>query len=158
MTVCVIILLGVSAQASGISKITDIKGRYLGSDGNSQTISELKGKPVLVTFWASWCMPCLMEIPTLNDIHQKYSGRGLQVIGINIDAPSTDEVKRLAEKYRMRYKVGLARDELIQELAINAIPMSFLFSSDGQLHRMYAGQPPAAVLTADIDKAVAKQP
>jgi thiol-disulfide isomerase/thioredoxin len=143
--------------ASDMNKITDIKAGYVGIDGLTASLGAMKGKPVLLTFWASWCGPCIAEVPTLNEIHQKYGNRGLQVLGISVDAGSADQVRQFAEKYHMHYRVGIARADLIKELSIGVIPISLLFDPDGSLLRQYTGQPPSEVLMGDIDKAMASQ-
>ncbi len=74
--------------------------------GRSRQISEWQGKVVLVNFWATWCAPCREEIPMLVSLHEKFSAKGLEIVGIAVDSAS--KVGEYASKYRIPYPVLIA--------------------------------------------------
>lgn len=92
---------------------------------------ELKGKPAIVEFWATWCPPCRKSIPHLNEISKKYKDKGLVVVGI------TDEDKATVEKFRkgtpMEYTVALDEGQLGRKLGINGIPHAFVVDKEGKV-------------------------
>ena len=92
---------------------------------------DLKGKPAIVEFWATWCPPCRALVPHLNEINKKYQDKGLVVIGI------TNEDKDTVEKFRkatpMEYHIALDKKELGDKLGVVGIPHAFLVDKDGKI-------------------------
>src|SRR5207245_4206477 len=75
-------------------------------DGGRVSLSELRGKPVLLNFWATWCAPCRVEMPWLVELHEKYRAQGLQIIGVSLDdSGSTQEVAALAKERGVNYQL-----------------------------------------------------
>ena len=106
-------------------------------------LDELKGKVVLVNFWAIFCGPCSLEIPDFNELYEKYNKRGFEILGI-----STTDTKQNLEKflkaYKMDYPVLFGTPSEIQKVTtayggIYSIPQSFLIDKDGQIIRAYPG-------------------
>lgn len=108
--------------------------------GQSHKLSEWNGKLLLVNFWATWCAPCLKEIPMLVEAQLRNGARGLQVVGVAMDEvqPVTEMSQRLQINYPVMAggpEVGQAMDALGEELG--ALPFSVLISPDGHiLHRV----------------------
>lgn len=122
--------------------------------GNQLSLRELKGSPVLVTFWASDCRSCLQEMPTMEALYRRYSGRGLKIIGVamNYDIPS--RVMDLVRSGRITYPVAF---DLSAELAkafgnVSLVPNSFLIAPDGRIVFHKLGLLDMAVLDAQIEK------
>jgi thiol-disulfide isomerase/thioredoxin len=79
-----------------------------GPDDKPVVLASLKGKPLLVNFWARWCGPCRKEIPDLAATHAKFRGKGLAMLGIAIeDAANRDSVREFAKAYEMNYTLLL---------------------------------------------------
>jgi len=76
------------------------------SEGRPQALSALRGAPVLVNFWATWCAPCIEEMPELNAMHDEYAPRGLRIVGIGID--SAANIRQFSQKMPMRYPLLVA--------------------------------------------------
>ena len=81
-------------------------------DGKSQALAQWRGKVMVVNFWATWCAPCLEEIPEFVRMQEKFGHRGLQFVGIAID--NRDKVREFAVKFRMNYPVLVGEMEAIE--------------------------------------------
>ncbi len=75
-------------------------------DGTPLTLAQFKGQPLVVNFWATWCTPCVEEMPLLNAFYQQNKSKSWQVLGLAIDQPSA--VKRFLSQYPVEYPIGLA--------------------------------------------------
>ncbi len=97
------------------------------------------GKVVLLNFWATWCVPCLSEMPRFVAWQQEYGGRGLQVIGISMD-DEEQPVRITYQKYRLNYPVVMG-DEKIGEMygGIFGLPVTFLIDRNGKIRFKHEG-------------------
>ncbi len=103
------------------------------------SLSKLQGKLVYVDFWASWCGPCKQSFPWMNEMQTKYGPKGLQIIGVNVDAKSADADKFLAE-VPASFLVGYdAAGDSPKRYQIKGMPSSVLIGPDGKVIRVHAG-------------------
>jgi thiol-disulfide isomerase/thioredoxin len=118
-----------------------------------------RGKVVLVNLWATWCIPCVQELPDLNLLQTRYRDRGLVVLAVSMDDPATLEGKvRPFFSERAPDLVSYLNSEAdeyafidpIDPEWIGALPTSFLFNRDGSLHEQHAGR----LLYKDLEKEV----
>ncbi len=105
----------------------------------ARRLSDLQGKLVYVDFWASWCGPCRQSFPWLNAMQRQYAARGLQVLGINLDADRHD-----AERFLVRYPASFAlafdsRADSARRMGIKAMPSSVLVGPAGRVLHVHAG-------------------
>jgi thiol-disulfide isomerase/thioredoxin len=111
--------------------------------GQVQNLSQWKNKPVIVNFWATWCAPCVQEMPELSALQSEIAPRNIQIIGIGID--SAKNIAEFAGKYKIAYPLyvgGLDASELSRQLGNEAggLPFTLLIDRDGQVKKTYLGR------------------
>jgi thiol-disulfide isomerase/thioredoxin len=103
-------------------------------DGKSVTLSSLRGKAVVVNFWATWCGPCKIETPWLVELQNQYGAQGLQIVGVAMDDSGKDEIARFAKDMGMNYPVVLGKEAVGQAYGgVDALPESFFVGRDGKI-------------------------
>lgn len=109
--------------------------------GDSVSLALLRGKPVLLNVWATWCAPCREEVPYLEALHRKHAPRGLQVIGVSVDARGEDgKIVAFAGEFGMTYPIWLDPDERVNArfLAIG-VPSTYVIDRQGILRWKHLG-------------------
>ncbi len=119
-------------------------------DGKKLSLSDYRGKVVLLDFWATWCAPCRSEIPHFVEMQQKYGPQGFQVIGISMD----DDAKPVREYYRefkLNYPVAVGDDKLADKFGgVMGLPVNFIIDRDGRIHLRYLGATDVNVIEKDV--------
>jgi peroxiredoxin len=100
-------------------------------NGKSITLSELKGKVVLINFWATWCPPCKLEMPSMERVYRKFKHNGFTILAVDImEKPET--VKKFAREYKLSFPILLdATGEVSAKYMANAIPTSYIVDKKG---------------------------
>ena len=148
-------------QADGAPAGTDIKAlpplNLQDFDGKAIPSDQFKGNIVVLDFWATWCVPCIAEIPTLNRLQEKYGAKGVTVLGVTMASGEAAEVKPFIGRNKMKYKVLMGDDDQVYDLNVVAFPTTYLVTRDMKVFRRYIGAGPrkAAELEADIQKLLA---
>jgi len=112
--------------------------------GESVTLSDLKGKPVLLVFWATWCGPCRRELPALKKLEEEYGPKGLRIVAVSIDyRQSRKSVAAFKKRYDIPYRVVWDEDSLVSEkYGVSAVPTNVLVDPQGIIrsrrHRLAA--------------------
>ena len=126
----------------------------LGEPRQTVSLEALRGKVVYVDFWASWCVPCRLSMPTLDRLHRKLSARGFAVVGINKDATLAD-----AQRFLARVPVGfsLAQDEqdaIAKAFDVKAMPSGYLIDRRGTVRKVHRGftAETAAALEKEVEE------
>ena len=108
-------------------------------DGKTISLADLKGKVVLVNFWATWCPPCRAEIPDLVKLQDKYRDK-LVVLGISEDEVDPAQVKAFATEQKMNYPIVMATTELRQIFkGVAALPTTFVLDTEGKIQMRHVG-------------------
>jgi thiol-disulfide isomerase/thioredoxin len=131
-------------------------------DGASFRLSDFKDKVVVVDLWATWCGPCRLEVPHLVELQKEYGAKGVEVIGLTTEDPSTDEelVRNFAREFKINYRLGWSPREVSLALmnGNTTIPQTFVIAPGGRIIRKFRGFsnqiPP--MIRAAIDEASEK--
>jgi thiol-disulfide isomerase/thioredoxin len=123
--------------------------------GKPQSLAQWKGKPLLVNFWASWCAPCVQEMPELSALAAKDGGKHFNVIGIGIDSPTN--LVQFTQKTKVSYPLyvgGMGATDLARGLgnANGGLPYTVLIGADGKVIKTYLGKLKFDQLQADLSK------
>jgi cytochrome c biogenesis protein CcmG, thiol:disulfide interchange protein DsbE len=105
----------------------------------AQKLSDLKGKVVYLDFWASWCGPCRQSFPWMNDMQKKYGAKGLQIVGMNLDAKRADADKFLADNPASFALAFDAKGESPKRVGVKGMPTSVLIGADGKVLAVHQG-------------------
>lgn len=109
------------------------------------------GKSLLVTFFATWCPPCIQEIPNLIEVQNEFGPRKFSVIALSVDQEGSTVVKRMVEKKNINYPVMMADNRVTRDFGgVYGIPTSFLVNKKGNVVKKYTGYIPHSVLINDI--------
>jgi thiol-disulfide isomerase/thioredoxin len=105
-------------------------------DGQAHALSEWRGRLVLLNFWATWCTPCLKEIPLLVEAQRVHGPRGLQVVGVAMD--EAEPVRAFAQRFSMNYPLMVGQAEIARAMdelgdPLGAFPFSVLIAPDGRI-------------------------
>jgi peroxiredoxin len=127
-------------------------------DGNPVSLSQFKGKVVVLDFWATWCPPCRTEIPGYIALQKKYRDDGLVVVGISVDTDGVAPVKKFMKDIGINYIVVMA-DDVVQDAygPLQGYPTTFIIDRDGQIRNKKLGREPAAQYEKEV-LAVLKPP
>jgi thiol-disulfide isomerase/thioredoxin len=119
-------------------------------DGRDISNQSLRGKVVIVNFWATWCPPCRAEIPDLIALQEKYRDQ-VQVIGISEDEAPVETVKQFVAEHQMNYPVVMLTPELERSFpGISALPTSFIVDREGRIVQKHVGMLRAGVTEQEI--------
>lgn len=111
--------------------------------GTSLKLADFKGKPLVINFWATWCPPCVEEIPLIDDFFRENSSKGISVVGLAVDQPG--RVKRFVDEFSLSYPTGLAGmngTELSKILGNEsaALPFTIVLDKDGEVFQKKLGK------------------
>jgi cytochrome c biogenesis protein CcmG/thiol:disulfide interchange protein DsbE len=122
--------------------------------GDSVSLADQKGKVVLLNIWATWCHPCRDEIPDLRKIHAQYKDRGLELVGVSVDADGAEQnIRDFMKEFEMTYPVWLDPAERISARFLTiGVPTTFLIDRDGILRWRRTG--PVAVGDTSLTNAI----
>jgi thiol-disulfide isomerase/thioredoxin len=133
-------LQGDANSADAIKPMVALKLRSL--DGKPFDADRLKGNILVLDFWATWCVPCILEIPELNRLQQKYASKGVKVVGVTMASGEAAAVKSVVERLRIRYTILIGDDDQSYELNIMGYPTTYIVTKDWKIYRRYVGAGP----------------
>jgi thiol-disulfide isomerase/thioredoxin len=118
--------------------------------GKTWTLNELRGKVVVLNFWATWCPPCREEIPILIELSRKYPDK-LLVIGVAMDDGPAEDVKEFARAMGINYPIVMRSRELVYAYGgVPALPTSFLINEEGRVVQKHVGLFPGGVYEIEV--------
>jgi peroxiredoxin len=122
-------------------------------DGRAVSLSDYRGKVVLLDFWATFCHPCVKALPELQALHAKNASRGFAVVGVTVDDRAALERKATSQA-KVGYAILQATPEVWNVYKVNALPSLILVGRDGNIIRRYGGEADKTAMLADIEHAL----
>lgn len=118
--------------------------------GQTLHLQDLRGKVVLLNFWATWCGPCRMEIPEFEQLQKQYMGK-LQIVGLSVDEDEAAHVQKVADTLHINYPVAMASADVQRSFGgMPAIPVTFLIDQKGQIEQRHVGANAYAVFNNEV--------
>lgn len=128
-------------------------------DGKNMRLSDLRGKAVLLNFWATWCGPCKIETPWLVELQKQYGSQGLQVIGVAMDDSGKDDIEKFAKDMGVNYPVLLGKEAVGEAYGgVPALPESFFIGRNGKIVDRIIGLKGRGEIEDAIKKALQTEP
>jgi thiol-disulfide isomerase/thioredoxin len=125
--------------------------------GKRVTLSSFKGKLVVIDFWATWCEPCIADIPKLNELHERYRMQSVQLLSIAAESGSAKNVRETSVKHGIRYPVLIGTDAVTNKYKVFGYPTAFLIDSGGKIRKVYAaGKASATAVDRDLQLLLAE--
>ena len=109
--------------------------------GDSVSLAGLRGKVVLLNVWATWCAPCREEIPALQRLHQAHAARGLEVVGVSVDAPGEEEsIRDFVKEFGVTYPIWYDEENTVTPtFRLIGVPSTFLIDREGKIAWKFLG-------------------
>jgi thiol-disulfide isomerase/thioredoxin len=132
-------------------------------DGGTFSLADYNDKTVVLDIWATWCGPCRKEVPHLVEIQREYRAKGVEVVGLTLENPVTDEekVRDFAKEFKVNYKVGWVPSHVAMQImrGNGSIPQTFVVAPGGRVVAHYRGYSDAVpgMIRAAIEKTQANQ-
>jgi peroxiredoxin len=132
------------------------QARFVMLNGLSVSTAELRGKVVLVEFWATTCGICIKSMPRMVDTYRRFAPRGYEVVAVAMQSDRADAVAAFAEKRALPFKIALDRDgDIARQFGrVRSTPTSYLIDRRGRVLKRYVGEPDWAEFHALVDKAL----
>ncbi len=131
-------------------------------EGGDKSLADVKGKVVLVDFWATWCKPCLETMPRLQQLYNAWSGKGVEVLGVSIDEDKerVRKIKRMVDKMDISYPifVDAKQTPAWHQFKVKAIPAMFLLDRDSRIVAQWVGKIDYEVVEKEVSSRLEKRP
>jgi thiol-disulfide isomerase/thioredoxin len=118
----------------------------------TMSLASLRGKAVVLNFWASWCAPCQAETPILRQLDLEYRDRGLSIVGISVQESNVADVAAYVQKYALGYTVAADLDgDIFRQYKVYVLPTQFFIAPDGRIATVTLGPLDASAARQRID-------
>jgi thiol-disulfide isomerase/thioredoxin len=145
VAVIVAIMLFAGMRAARNNRATGpVKGQLIGNlapdfelpslDGKNVKLSDLRGKAVLLNFWATYCGPCKIEMPWFVELQKEYGPQGFQIVGVAMDDASNEDIAKFAKEMGVNYPILVGKDSVAESYGgVTVLPTTFFLNRDGKL-------------------------
>lgn len=123
-------------------------------DGKQVSLSDYRGKAVLLNFWATWCGPCRIEMPWFVDLQKKYSAQGFEILGVAMDDSGEKTIKDFTQQIGTNYTVLLGKDAVGDAYGVEGMPTTFFIGRDGKIIDQTLGLASKKELEERIQRAI----
>ncbi len=107
--------------------------------GQTTKSADLRGGIVVLDFWATWCAPCVAEIPAFNDLQAKYGRQGVKVIGVAVQSGWASDIERFEAKHKMNYLVLVGTDDTVADFGVITFPTTYVIAPGWKVFKKYSG-------------------
>ena len=142
---CQLLLLALLFTLSPTTGAAGLDFTLPGLDGRLVRLANFRGQWVIVNFWASWCTPCLLEMPELESFYQAQRGRAV-VVGVNSEALAPDEIRLFIERLGVTFPIALSAGQRLPGFSLKGLPTTFLVSPTGAIVHTHLGAVNATLL------------
>ncbi len=126
-------------------------------DGRNLKLSDLRGKAVLLNFWATYCEPCKVEMPWFVELQKEYGPQGFQIVGVSMDDASTEDVAKFAKEMGVNYPIVLGKESVSESYGgVGVLPTTFFVDRNGRLIAREFGLQSRSVFVDHIKKALSQ--
>ena len=126
-------------------------------DGKNLKLSDLRGKAVLLNFWATYCGPCKIEMPWFVELQKEYGPQGFQIVGVANDDASTEDIAKFAKEMGINYPILIGKDSVSDSYKVSVLPTTFFLDRDGKLIAREFGLVSRSVFVDHIKKAMSQR-
>jgi thiol:disulfide interchange protein DsbD len=144
---------GVPAASAGRGQGAGV-GAFTKLEGGALDTSAFNGKVVVVNFWATWCVPCIEEIPGFNKLNQQLGGKGVVVLGVSMDEEGAERVRPFLKKHPMDYLVALGSEAVSKQYGLDELPVTVVFDRSGKQVKRFEGFTSEEALQAAVQQAL----
>jgi peroxiredoxin len=119
------------------SKAPDFKALTLDSIPREKSLADYRGQVVMINVWATWCLPCRVEMPSIEALHKAYGPKGLKIVAVSIDDPGTDQaIRAFAKEYGLTFEIlHDPKGEITDLYDIDGYPETFIVGRDGVIRK-----------------------
>jgi len=107
--------------------------------GKNVALSDMKGKVVLLEFWATWCPPCRASVPGIERLYERYKDKGVMVLAVSMDDGGWDTVQAFVKENGIKYMVLKGNDDVAEKYQVRSIPMLVVIDKEGKIVKRYLG-------------------
>jgi cytochrome c biogenesis protein CcmG, thiol:disulfide interchange protein DsbE len=119
------------------TKAPDFKAYTLDSVPRQKTLADYRGKVLMINVWATWCLPCRVEMPSIEALNKEYAPKGLKIVAVSIDDPGTDStIRAFVKQYGLTFEVlHDPQGKISEAYDITGYPETFIVGKDGVIRR-----------------------
>lgn len=123
-------------------------------DGVEMSLLDFKGRVIIMDFWATWCGPCEVEIPSFVELQEEYGEKGLQILGVSLDRGGKEDLINFCDNLNINYPILIGNNALANKFGVQAIPTTYIIDREGNLFKKYIGVRGKEVFKNDIEQLI----